>query len=357
MKGTQLLLSSLLLHWGMPLAHAVAHETPGTAKDSAEASSADTRESAQRAALEDTAGGESAPLVAAARSHFLRGVQLYRSEAYDAALAEFSRAYESAPNYRILYNLAQIQAQRHDYVEALKLFRRYVADGAGDVAEARVSEVEAEISELEQRISRLRVETNTDDARLFINDTWVGVLPQTEPLLVNAGIYRVRAEKAGYISAWRVVTLTGGDDLTLNLELSAEIEIDPPLTPPSVSAAPVPAPRRSVDRTALWTSLATTGALTGACLSFGFVTGQANARLDRLLATYPAPRDSIDRSRARVRNLAALTDAFGVAAATALGFSAYFYLSGRPEGERGPLSGLQAVIDGKGSRLSWGGHF
>src|SRR5690348_12705741 len=55
--------------------------------------------------------------VRAARSHFQRGVVLYRSGAYDAALAEFSRAYDAAPNYRILYNLAQIQAQKHDYVE------------------------------------------------------------------------------------------------------------------------------------------------------------------------------------------------------------------------------------------------
>ncbi len=67
------------------------------------------------------------------RAHFQRGVSLYRSGAYDAALAEFTRAHEAAPNYRILYNLAQIQAQRHDYVTSLALFQKYLDDGGSAV--------------------------------------------------------------------------------------------------------------------------------------------------------------------------------------------------------------------------------
>ena len=91
--------------------------------------------------------------VAQARQHFARGVELYRGGAYDAALAAFTRAYELAPTYRILYNLAQVQAQRQDYVQALELFARYLGEGAAAPAEARipdarVAEVEAEMTEL-----------------------------------------------------------------------------------------------------------------------------------------------------------------------------------------------------------------
>ena len=42
-----------------------------------------------------------------AQGHFQRGVELYGERNYDGALAEFSRAHELSPNYRVLYNLAQ----------------------------------------------------------------------------------------------------------------------------------------------------------------------------------------------------------------------------------------------------------
>jgi hypothetical protein len=329
MKSTYLLLCGLLLQVPVALA--------ATAADAADAPSRRT-----------------------ARSHFLRGVELYRSGAYDAALAEFSRAYESAPNYRILYNLAQIQAQRHDYVEALKLFRRYLVAGGTEISEGRADDVTREIAELERRITRLTVETNVDGARLLLNGTLAAELPESEPLLINAGIHRLRVEKPGHLPAWRVVTLTGGDELTVKLELTPEIEVSDvsEVYPAPPLLVPTPAPV-APERTALWTSLAATGALTGASLTFGVLTRQANNKLDRQLGTYPAPRDAVERTRDQVRTFATLTDVFGVAAAAALGLSAYFYLSpdaGGDEAER-PASGLKAQVGGTGGSLSWQGKF
>jgi hypothetical protein len=333
-----------LLQWASSVAHASAQESetaPPTPEDNSDKLSASAR----------------AQAIEAGRAHFVRGVQLYRSAAYDAALAEFSRAYESAPNYRILYNLAQIQAERHDDVAALKLFERYLADGATGISEARASEVEAEMTELGRRICRLRVDTNADGARLFINQILVGELPIEEALLVNAGMYRLRVEKAGYLPAGQVVTLTSGEELTLELELTAELETDSRAIPPTVNAPPASLPSSQVHRTALWASLGTTAAFTGASLSFGLLTRQANTRIDRLVETYPARHDAIDKARSRARSFATLTDAFGIAAATALGFSAYYYFSGQEEHEPVSLAGFGAQIDSQGSRVSWRGNF
>jgi tetratricopeptide (TPR) repeat protein len=52
------------------------------------------------------------PDTSEARMRFTRGVKLYHEGSYDAALAEFTKAYRLAPNYRVLYNLAQVQAER-----------------------------------------------------------------------------------------------------------------------------------------------------------------------------------------------------------------------------------------------------
>jgi tetratricopeptide (TPR) repeat protein len=297
-------------------------------------------------------------VVDAARVHFQRGVALYRSGAYDAAFAEFTRAQDLSPNYRILYNLAQVQAQRHDYVEALGYFQRYLAEGAGELAESRVREVTTEMTELAQRTSRLTVETNVDDAHLFVNELPAGDLPRDEPLSLNAGIHRLRVEKPGYVSASRVVTLVGGEAASVSLELLAELEMDelalPPLPLPELAPAPPPAP----DRTALWTSLAATGALTGATVTFGLLTRRANEALGNRLERFPAPRASVESGRARVRNFALLADGFGLAAATALGVSTYFYFStGKLSDDATSTTGLRAQIGPRASSVTWVADF
>jgi hypothetical protein len=303
-----------------------------------------------------SAAPELDPDVNMARSHFRRGVALYRSGAYDAALAEFSRAYDSAPNYRILYNLAQVQAQRQDFVQALELFERYLTEGAGDLPPGRVESVEAEIAELQRRTSRLRVDSNVDGARLFVNELPGVELPLEHPLVLNAGIHRLRVEKPGYLPASRTVMLAGGDDLSLTIDLEPELDMDEPA--PAPPAPPAPAAPPPPDRTALWASLAATGALAGATVTFGVLASHANSELSERLARYPASRSSVETGRDRVRTFALLTDTLGVAAAAAAGLSTYFYFSSRDGDEgAGATSGLRAELGPRTSGLWWVGEF
>lgn len=83
-----------------------------------------------------------------------------------------------------------------------------------------------------------------EDVRLFIDDRPAALPGRGEPLLLSAGIYLLRADKDGYVPAARTITLTGGDETSVGLELIAALDVDdtpPPLRPPSV-AAPLPAP-------------------------------------------------------------------------------------------------------------------
>lgn len=302
--------------------------------------------------------------VGLARIHFRRGVNLYRAGAYDAAFAEFTRAYELAPNHRVLYNLAQVQAQRHDYVEALGLFRRYLGEGAADVPAERAELVRAEIAELEQRVTVLRIEINVDDAHLLVDGQPAGDLPRDEPLLLNAGIHRVSVQKAGFVGASRLLTLAGGEEADVSFELIAELDIDDLMAPLAVVPAPAqPAPPLSpppsrIDRTPLWTSLVATGALAGASVTFGVLTRRANAALEDQLARVPVQRASVAAGRTRVRTFALLTDGFGAAAAAALGLSTYFFFSTQaPSDAPHSNDGLRAQIGPRSSSITWQGAF
>ncbi|HEY6459174.1 MAG TPA: hypothetical protein VIY73_03455, partial [Polyangiaceae bacterium] len=46
-----------------------------------------------------------------AREHFGRGVRMYQEDDFRGALIEFSRAYELAPNWAVLYNVGQSHYQ------------------------------------------------------------------------------------------------------------------------------------------------------------------------------------------------------------------------------------------------------
>lgn len=130
----------------------------------------------------------------------------------------------------------------------------------------------------------------------------------------------------------------------------------PGVDEPAFTPAAPPAP--PLERTALGTSLAATGALTGATVTFGLLTRRANAALRDRLGRFPAPRASVEDSRARVRTFALLTDGFGVAAATALGVSTYFYFStGKLSDDAGSSTGLRAQIGPRASSVTWVADF
>jgi len=54
-----------------------------------------------------------------AGKHFQRGVTLYNETDYRAALVEFRRAYDLAPNAAVLYNIGETEYQLRDYASAL----------------------------------------------------------------------------------------------------------------------------------------------------------------------------------------------------------------------------------------------
>lgn len=133
-----------------------------------------------------------------ARTHFERGVEHYSEGNYDAALAELQRSYELSPTYKLLYNLAQVQMERHDYAAALGAFTDYLRLGGTAIAAERVSAVEQDLKRLKQRTAELNVDVDIPDAQIFVNAAPVGKSPLPGPIRVNVGSIAVRVEKAGY---------------------------------------------------------------------------------------------------------------------------------------------------------------
>ncbi|HET9932399.1 MAG TPA: PEGA domain-containing protein [Polyangiaceae bacterium] len=277
-------------------------------------------------------GQSSSSQVDQARGHFERGAALFKEGSFDAALAEFKRAYEIVPNYKVLYNIGQAQIERHDYVAALRAFEDYLRQGAADIPSERRESVEREITSLKTRVASLVVRSNVRGAELFVDGVSVGTLPLDSDPLVSAGTRRLTLKKTGYTQLERTVSVAGGDhpEIEMNLEpLPTTTGAD---AQPSGPVTPIAMPASRPIRPATWVSLAATCVFTGAAVTFGILAQKSNDDLDTAMR-YPADPNRVDDVRSRLKLQAALTDGFGAAAAASAILTVYFALSGSHSSE------------------------
>jgi hypothetical protein len=265
-----------------------------------------------------------------AQSHFRSGVDLYEERNYDGALAEFFRAHELVPNYRVLYNLAQTQAERHDYVDAIRLFDEYLEHGGSEIPAPRRAATEEERDSLLERVASVRIESNVEGAELWVEGRARGLVPKSHTLQLNAGMADVRLEKPGYEPASRQLSIVGGDSVVVQMRLARRTAAEAVARPSGASKAG----RRQVEggaNTELWLSAGATTLLAGVTATFAVLATRENAELDRGLRQHQADRARLDDTRSRVRSSAALTDGFGAATIVGLGATLFFLISGSDE--------------------------
>jgi hypothetical protein len=266
-------------------------------------------------AAPDVPPGESA--VAEAGQHFTKGVQLFKEWSFDAALAEFRKAYQLAPSYRVLYNIAQVNYELHNYVEALKGFRQYLTEGGSEVSIERRTQVEAEIRKLEGRVGYIEVTANVEGAQLSVDEVPVGSIPLRAPLMVNPGLRRVSGTKDGYGMTARNVTIAGGDH--------AQIQIEMTEIPKTRIIREAARPERS--RTPMWIGLAATGALGATSGVFAILAHGAKKDFESQLETYPTTPEQIDDARSKASLYSGLADGFAVGAIVAGGATLFLALT------------------------------
>lgn len=254
-----------------------------------------------------------------AGEHFDHAVELYGEGNLDAALVEFERAYELVPNARVLFNLAQVQAERHQYAAAIGLYERYLEQAGPNVSSERRGEVEQELARLQKRVGRLWVETDVDGAKLFLDDELAATLPLGRELPLDPGVARLRLEAPDGRTASRVLKVASGDRLRIHILLAAPAEG----LEGAGSTAP-PLPSVVADYRPLIITAGATVLLAGGALTLGLLAREADRKLDRELERFPSNRGDIDDQRTRVKTFAGLTDGLALAALAGAGLSIYF---------------------------------
>lgn len=230
-----------------------------------------------------------------ARSHFEQGVEFYEEGDYRAALIELQRAYELHRTYKLLYNLGQVAYELRDYAGAERFFRDYLAKGGEELSPERRREVKQELARLRSRLASLRVNTSQPGATIRVDDHLV-VHPEGL-VRVSAGRRVIRAEASGFAPVERVVDVTGGEELTVDLTFG-----------PSLVAAGSDGSSKSGVGPLPWVTGIMSGALLIASGAVGWAAYQDISARDDALRTYTT-RSELDSLGEQAHTKAIVADA------------------------------------------------
>ena len=279
---------------------------------------------------------------AKAAVRFQQAVELYREGSYEGALAEFRKAYQISPSYRVLYNIAQTQYALHDFVGAQKSLMQYMAEGRGEIPADRRGQVDEMLAKLEERTAHLQISTNVTGVDIRVDGVSVGTSPLSGLVPVNVGTRKVSAFKTGAPEAVRMVTVAGKESVKVELQIDESIVTSaapaPSAVPPSASLIDKTQPRAvslikttqppvTPSRAGLIVSLSTTAAFGVGTGVFGYLALNAQKNLKDQVNTYPNTKANIEDARTRSKNYGYVADALGAATVISGGVALYFALS------------------------------
>jgi hypothetical protein len=269
-----------------------------------------------------------ASAVAEAGKHFQRGVTMYNEADYRAALVEFRRAYEIAPNAAVLYNIGQTYYQLQNYAAALVALGRYLTE-AGPTAPHR-KDVEQTIDTLQTRVGKVAISTGAPGADITVDDELVGKSPLEEPVLVSIGRRKITALRDGRVLETRFVDIAAGD--TVSVALAADVR--------GPAVGPAAPENRGASPSTIRTGWIITGIIGAVAVGAGGYAWLEAHNLSNTRSANPVAIDAVDSKHedlattsSRVKTFSVIADVAGLAAVAAGGVTLYLALSRTKEHE------------------------
>lgn len=297
-----------------------------------------------------------------AATRFKKGLELFKDGDYQAALIEFRRANELAPNFNVLYNIGQVYFQLQDYPNALTSLQRYLDEGGSGVPAARRADVQRDIDKLKARVANVEMVTTVADAEVTIDDVVVGKTPLAKPIMVSAGRHKITVSKTGFTASTKVIEIASGDSLKVPIDpVEQKSTVTPPppptvtpLPPPVQTSAPLDPPPPPPPKPVPVAGIVVTSVLTVGAVVTGILALGAKSSLQDEVKNPAATRDSLDGAKAKATGFGLATDILAGSAVIALGVTLYVGLSGpsAPKKDKDAVAKLQVLPERAASTVS-----
>jgi len=165
-----------------------------------------------------------------ADKHFKAGVALFAENKYSEALAEFERAYELKPHPLVLYNIASCHGAMSNYAEAVKYYKKFLADSSGKVPPAKAHKAQTELDAILARVASVTIAV-PDGTELVIDGKALGAMPIEMPLVLSPGEHHIIAKADGKQDVDRKLKVASGDEVSIQLDLPDAPHVTPPTDP------------------------------------------------------------------------------------------------------------------------------
>lgn len=196
-----------------------------------------------KGAAPDTSGDDTQ--LQAARERFRKGMKLYSDGNFSGALVEFQASYRLKPAASTLQNVALSFKALFRYVEASQSLGRLLEVHAAELSAEQLAAVKKAQGELEGFIGHIQLDVSPRAAKVTLNGRALEAAQLGEPLRLDVGEYKIRAEYDGYAPVERTIRVaSGADAVVVQIRLRAvkgflEIEASDPEAAIALDGAPL----------------------------------------------------------------------------------------------------------------------
>jgi hypothetical protein len=162
-----------------------------------------------------------------AKESFEKGIELYKANDYQGALAEFLAAYKAKPHHAVLYNIAQCYQMIDAGADALHYYSLYLEEGADYISDSRRKLVEKEIEKLKGQLTPLTLDVEPDGAQVLIDGKAIGTSPVKVQYL-DPGGHTFIVRKQGYGTHEGEFVAKRGEPLDIDVVLEKTGDGDEP---------------------------------------------------------------------------------------------------------------------------------
>ena len=153
-----------------------------------------------------------------AKQRFLRGLDLARTQDWDAALVEFLASREIFPTRVAVTNAASALTTLKRYAEALDMYRELLTRFGATLTPEQKKTAEDAMAQLAARVGEISIERAVPGTRVVVDGQERGVAPLA-PVAVNAGTHSVRAFREGFLPFEGQVMVAGGKRTSVPVQL------------------------------------------------------------------------------------------------------------------------------------------
>lgn len=266
-----------------------------------------------------------------AQEAYRHALELFDQGRHAEALADFKRANELSPSFRILYNVGLCQVALGDALAAVEAFSGYLREGGERIAAARRAQVDAELARLAKQLAWLKIEVEERAADVTVDGVSLGQGPLSRELRLNKGRHTVAVRSAdGTLKTQSITLEANGQE---RLRFGAQRSDVPGSAPEAPGAAQANATAAPATRQAAWIAWGVTGALGVSAAVTGVVALRAHGDERDVQARQGVKPEDLLAARDKVQNFALATDILLVGTALAAGVSVYLTFRSERPGE------------------------